>query len=333
VLLSKEKLDDHGYKTTYTFSYFEKIGEPRFSHKIKILQKGRKNTTLPKAFNRLGPSFCSLGQDLNFYQSLIKLEESLYKAILIALNDITYNKEVAARFQKDIGFEASLIRFSEAEKAYREAPRLLNFGIIWVDPISYSFDFSCKVPGADDSHEVNLDFSPDGTDLHRMIAIIGRNGTGKTQVLAYFANAMSGLDRRHGTFIPQRPSFSKVIAISYSSFDQFKQPEENEIFSYKYCGIRIGDRLLTPIEIQAKLGEALIEVRKADRRRQWKIILKELLNDTFGSVPLAQRSGELNIYAYSRLSAGQRILALIVTEVIAYIEEQSIILFDEPELY
>ena len=44
-------------------------------------------------------------------------------------------------------------------------------------------------------------------------------------------------------------------------------------------------------------------------------------------------TGQVNPEFYNTLSSGQRILVLILSEVIAHIVEESVILFDEPEIH
>jgi energy-coupling factor transporter ATP-binding protein EcfA2 len=89
------------------------------------------------------------------------------------------------------------------------------------------------LPESSAPHELDVDFAPHAELPHRMNLLIGRNGTGKTQLLAHLAQTLYGagtIDTEssplHGTseIIGEPPDFSKVIAISYSAFDQFPIP-------------------------------------------------------------------------------------------------------------
>lgn len=62
----------------------------------------------------------------------------------------------------------------------------------------------------------------------------------KPNYLLIIANDISEKEFRYiDTFFPERPLFSRVFAISYSPFDNFKKPsKEHSKKSYKYCGIR-----------------------------------------------------------------------------------------------
>lgn len=347
LVLSKNDWDDYTYKTTFITHYYS---APRKSVKLgtlKILQRGERETTIPEAFERLDSSYCSLGQTLEYYQKLIDLGQKAYKAILKGLNDIVFAPSLSAAFKSEFGFKKSLIRFSEAEKAYKEGRALFTRLVGKTEDDRFSFKFLCQVPGADAPHEIQFDFTPDQTDLHRIIALIGKNGTGKTQVLARFASAMSGWNKDAGEFIPERPNFSKVIAISYSIFDRFDRPEEGtETYSYVYCGIRRGNRNLpgthngdqgdeiySQEEIEEKLLTALQQVEEGGRSSQWGRILSELLEEKITIKKLRNREGKLIYSVYNRFSSGQSILVRLMSEVIASIAEESIVLFDEPEIH
>lgn len=337
VTLSHDPWDDYGYETTFHLRYYPELGTAKFKHRIKILHKTEKTTPLPESpFFRLDPAlYCSLGESLEYYEALSELLLEDRNAILDGLNDIAADPARAKPFTDVEGFHDSLLRFSEAEKAFKEGRRVLEH--ILVDE-QFRFAFSTTVPGASAPHEVEFDFSPDPTGLFRTVALIGRNGTGKTQFLANFAHAMSGLHRGRGRFrtLPEgpleRPSFSKVIAVSYSVFDEFDRPEEDgSVFSYKYCGIRHKERLLSPVEMWHLLGISYDAIVSQRRSETWDRILQTLLGTAFSSEYFEMQA--IREEYWRSLSSGQRILTLIMTEIVAHIEKESILLFDEPEIH
>ena len=228
VSIESDSWNDYGYYTTFHLNYW--IGS---THKafptdfdVKILDRDKNIATLPAQFQQLDDSYCSLGQQIEYYQALFSLDDSVYQDILTGLNDVVFNQRIAGEFEQEEGFQKSLLRFSEAEKAYKEGGLVIRKQATEKERKAFKFDFECKVRGAEDFHRVDFDFSHDRTGLFRISAIIGRNGTGKTQFLANFANAMSGWKREEGHFSPERPAFSKVVAISYSVFDEFERPSE-----------------------------------------------------------------------------------------------------------
>jgi hypothetical protein len=92
---------------------------------------------------------------------------------------------------------------------------------------------------------VNLNFDDKDDIPGRVFGIIGRNATGKTRFLSHLAEDLVKIRRtslkteqqREESFHPRRPIFNRLLALSFSAFDQFSRPESEQI-SYVYCGIR-----------------------------------------------------------------------------------------------
>ncbi|GAA3943839.1 AAA family ATPase [Hymenobacter algoricola] len=351
--------NDFSMHTLFKVHIYSRKKEKVFTGDLKILQintedpqNGQAFTHLPDEFDDLGIEYCTLGQNVSYYERLRKLPLNLFKPFLEGIKDVVFNPKIAARFKYVGGFSSSLLRFSDAEKAFYECGALFQK---FVQERIFKFTFTCRVAHAAGNHKVEFDFSSHATELNRTTVIIGRNGTGKTQFLGEFALAMSGLSKdKQTSFTPRRPSFSQVIAVSYSIFDEFKRPKE-QTYSYHYCGIRRPDNntdeseqlsksnlnsdkfdsapvFFTPKELEHKLNSALIEITERDRVEQWKEILGILLEGVFDDEEQVQIvSSKLSFY--HRLSSGQRILVNIITDIIANIEKESVILFDEPELH
>lgn len=343
-LLSIDNWDDFTYSTTWGIHVYREADVKILESVIKILQrdpkyptKALRSTTIPANFTELGTDYCSLGQDLEYYEKLKAAGPDIYEPFFKAVRDAAIYPEIAAEFEQMAGFQKSLLRFSAAHKAFSEARSLLT-GRKFMS--AYRFDFQCVVPGAQAPHVVSFDFSHHPTSLHRMSVIVGKNGTGKTQFLAEFARALSGLndsnDPEHG-FTPKRPNFDRVIAVSYSVFDDFtRPPEDSRTFSYKYCGIRTPDgptgegaKFLSREQLKQRLQKARDSIVAQNRESRWKEILEILLECKFSETDAEFAS----IAFYDHLSSGQRILVSIITEIVAHIVPQSIILFDEPELH
>lgn len=374
VVLLADSWDDFSYRTSFQLSYLESPKKQVFSGSIKILESGKHSTEIPNQFTALDSQFCSLGQNQEFYTGIKDLGAEIYTKILKSLNDVVFNPEIGKKFEDVPGFLTSLLRFSEAEKVYHEANSLFSEK---VRSRRFRFEFSTLVAGAGSPHTIDFDFSADQSELNRVSAIIGKNGTGKTQVLANFAQAMSGLRNNVGNFYPTKPSFSKVIALSYSVFDEFeKPPEGTDTFSYKYCGVKTKndslteeelerlkilvrqttfnqeqvatmqkaislletssndkERLLSPHDIREQIQKTLTIVKKRNFDERLLRILETLLGRKLGTYEVWSETGQVNPEFYNTLSSGQRILVLILSEVIAHIVEESVILFDEPEIH
>jgi ABC-type transport system involved in cytochrome c biogenesis ATPase subunit len=358
-VLIPDNWDDFSYSTSFDVIVCKNRSSIVMEGTVKILQakstkyaNDEKSTSVPNEFESLSEIYCSLGQSISYYEDLLKAGPNIYKPYFAALRDCVFDKSIGVLFSDLTGFNTSLLRFSEAAKVFNEADEL--FTAVKATR-NFKFTFECKLPHATNPHGVEFDFSEQPSGLNRMTVLIGRNGTGKTQYLAALARAISGLTIKTDSFRPARPSFSRVIAVSYSVFDDFTRPRSDEkTFSYKYCGVRApeqkGDEkikesgsesvhskseahFLSQGELRKRLGESMKIIRELERGQQWRDILAILLE--CDEIQLAEGFNlqPQRLSLYDRLSSGQRILASVVTEIVAHIMPESLILFDEPELH
>src|ERR1044071_4359644 len=123
VVLVADKLDDYTYKTTYIARYFPSRTRSILFGEVKILMKGFTLTVLPEVFEKLSDRYCSLGQSLLYYKKIVRVGREKLREILGGLNDVVYDPSIVPVFEKEMGFHLSLTRFSEAQKAYTDAPR------------------------------------------------------------------------------------------------------------------------------------------------------------------------------------------------------------------
>ncbi|WP_198420322.1 hypothetical protein, partial [Rhodococcus sp. R1101] len=335
-VLRRDRWDDFGFKTTFSLTLYPnkdssiKIGD------VKILERGQEGgyTHLPDTpFKKLGKQYCSLGQNYSFYEKISTLEELLKKQVLTSLRDIVFNTALRDLFESEVGFSRSLVRTGSAVRALEDAPALFK-PTRHVDPSALSFSFTTSTGGDPFSTRFTFNESPQLPD--RINAIIGYNGTGKTQLLANLALvAMGDLwqrqsdSHRYGVIAESESiRFSSVIAISYSAFDTFVMPnavwgsgEESElaterlrangsVFGYTYCGLRNnlasdsyhplrGPRSLKSIDkITEEFERALDIARQRGKRIILRMALRALGTDpSFGRVGVDIES-EIDEYAW-----------------------------------
>lgn len=338
IILIKDEWNDYwSYKTLYAFYFYLQEGKPLYIGQIKILDRRQGITELPDYFQDLDENFCSLGIDISYYEN-IKSNIPEYELILDNLNDVAFYPSVAEDFEFLDGFKTSLLRSSEAEKAFKQAKKRLQ-GIDYKKP--FIFNYACKLENADDNHQVDFNFSKSEQLPNRIITLIGRNGTGKTQYLSNFALDLSGQKRTKesiGTFEPTRPLFSKIITVSYSVFDKFVRPKKEKSFSYKYCGLRDDKGLISQNKLREIYEQSITLIKKYDRQYVWQnslinIIPNHILDIFYEDFFLKDISDDVVQKGKENLSSGQSILMFIITEIIANIRDESLILFDEPEMH
>lgn len=221
--------DDYSYVTEFVLHY----GSPSFpvteQGRTKILARNYKQRgpfqelrtvdELSKVTSELKPEeFCSIGQNGWYYQQLGRLPKGAGLRILTALNDIAFSDERSPWWRNDIGLDTSLLRSASACQARLQARALfegrpfegqdhhiLRFsrsqGFMIGGPATYEavFDGTLDVPG-------------------RLHAVVGKNGVGKTSLLAGLLNWYGRpiVARDKWTY---RPEFSRVVTLSYNPFD------------------------------------------------------------------------------------------------------------------
>lgn len=325
LVLVHDNWDDFDYKTHYLASIFDENGKLIFNGNIKIGKKNEKETNLEPELSRLPKGYYSLWQDVSNYHALSKI--SFHESILRALNDICYNKVARRDSEKlDITY-TSFRRFSEAEKAYQEGPSILDNSNITSE---YSFEFLGDI-GKIKFPKIYFDLSKKKYNLKRICAIIGKNGVGKTTLLANIASALSGINIFQST-IRKRPPFSKVIAISYSAFDEFHRPKKSErTFSYSYCGVRgAKEFLLSQNQMKEKFQLSYSRIAENGLLSFWETLIEDLLDVKITDIFAPEKNV---ISSFEELSSGQKFMVLSFSQILSTIKENSLLLFDEPETH
>lgn len=346
IVLNYDNWNDYGYRTSFGMYYCDENKEVYEVGFLKIYcynnDEARTEDYSEHTKNAIGhrvqqlePFFCSLGQDLSYYKNLRSYFPKEYMEILRRLNDIAIFDQIKERFIGEKGVQASLLRFSGAEKALGEAKAIITDQ----KPMEKDTSFSYRVSVPYDELPVTLNFDFHKSDIlpYRINILIGRNGAGKTQILSRLANSLSGYtDKRESEiFLGKRPPIDRVMSISYSAFDSFRKPPEEKKdsrsgFSYVYCGIQSEQGTLPLEKLKENLRKAYTQVRERQREAIWLDILSVLMEEehqrTVGLIASEQ-------FEQVNLSSGQQILICTLTELIANIENESIILFDEPEIH
>ncbi|MGE0332932.1 MAG: AAA family ATPase [Ramlibacter sp.] len=348
-ILTEDDWDDYGFKTQFRLSYIDESGSSTTVGKVKILRRRyveqvpevAKTTILPDGFQELDADFISLGQDENYYKRLHELLHGKVGAFLEALSDIAWNPTLANEYEPTSGFRNSLLRMNAAQRSRR-------LGRAWAtgQPVqeNFSFSYNCLFGGADAPIDVDISFDEDDPLPHRVVGIIGRNAVGKTRFLAQlsedlvqlYRTSAEALQTRDKRFPGGRPLFTRVITISYSAFDRFKRPAERSGSSYVYCGIRNESGNLSRKSLIDAYRKNQDRIRLHGREHHWLEHMQNILGDQSEALTSALQSeissddGEGPL---SLLSSGQSILCHFITALLAWIEPNSLILFDEPETH
>ena len=222
----------------------------------------------------------------------------------------------------------------------RDRLRTIRFDLNDIDySQAFKFNFSFRPPYAENDLRLNFDFQSEGILQHRVFGLIGKNGTGKTQILTAIVKSLSKDSPSEIT--PRKPIYGKVFTISYSFFDKYSGPSSNASFNYVYCGLKKeSGGWLSEGELIDRFYASTEKIKKKDEIGNWKVLLETFI--PIQTVSQMFESDWLGRYQfiperfpdmYSTVSSGQNILLFIVTEIIAQIRYNSLLLYDEPETH
>jgi ABC-type lipoprotein export system ATPase subunit len=365
ILLERTTWDDHDYKTMFRAYYANGTALLQPLGRVKILEKGKLAPSLdPKPFEQpLDETFCSLGQESEYYDRLHARGVDLAREVLVALRDLAFTPAIETAFAGESGLKKSLLRFPNAELALTRARELFGVEEASVEqaPIEgpLAFTFICKLTGFEDEHRIDFSFPHQNQGkLGRIVAIAGRNGTGKTQLIARLAQVLSGLGAdapELGRIEPERRT--RVVVVSFNAFDRFTTPRDNVPGGdYAYYGLRtassraFGAASRGEVDMERALERLKDSIERiwrlgADHQRDWRDLLTKTRlwgNEPQLIDPFAQPAKDpLEMKALIQrfvdelkaASAGHQLLVFIVTALVESVRAKSVILLDELETY
>jgi hypothetical protein len=361
--LEQDNWDDYGFKSMFNVVLHLSKSKSVDLGNIRIIQNDldKGYTEMPRrSFTQLPPTHASLGADIEYYQKLHSLGESIYKPFLDGLRDVAFSSDARISVRNTEAYRVSLLRFGGAESTIEEAMRLFRMNRSRLKRRGSGFRMWFNTQIARDSNEfvTKFDFRRRGRLPNRINALIGYNGTGKTRLLSNLAIVASGygystrsdaLTNAAGNFVGNSPPFKAVVVVSYSAFDTFVIPgrtrverarlkkEGGELFGYVYCGLRLRSeetdesgelsyRLRTPGESEREFIRAFRRVKDSGRLKNLLKALKPLLLDpSFRRIGLSdvfQEASNARLASIFReLSSGHKVVLKIITELTAHISD------------
>ena len=334
-VLDQDIWDDFGFQTRYKLYYHSHKEDINLIGQIRILNTKDANTyqTLPEQFSVLDSHFVSLGQSPRYYENLKKLMPEECKSFLYAMRDVACFPRFREGTENLYGYEKSLVRYDEAKQALEMAQYLIA-GYELEDKIDFIFNVQMPYDAAPLGIRFNFGNLHEMNSFSRIYALIGNNGVGKTTVLSKLAQAIVENDK--SKFRPHPPLFAKVLATSYSIFDNFFKRTHSS-FNYQYCGIqKETGGLMNEEEISHRRTSSFSMIHYYKRERDLNRILNLILGKELCKMLLDETetvSEQLIEQHYNKLSSGQSMLMNLAIEMLAHIRTNTLILIDEPEVH
>lgn len=351
-VLRGDNWNDYGSYVRFNLIWFSAKGHRSDIGITKILQGSdvektdwlvSARTALPDRFTTdIGSPFISLGQSEAYYAALHEAFGHKAPIVLTALRDIAVMPGLAGRFETSTVFRNAMMRENVAKRSRR-------FGSAWSlgeSPIEKpSFSYVCQLSDDEQPFQTEFDFRTGDTLPGRVIGIIGRNAVGKTRFLAQLSADLAQsrrvsaetVDEGRRRFPGEQPLFTRILAVSYSAFDRFRRPTAHDESSYVYCGIRDERGNLSQTGLQRTFRANKVRVRDLDRRDEWTRYIAKILGET-SELNEADLEAEIDSSLEEsslllKLSSGQAILCHFVTGLLAWLQPESLVLFDEPETH
>nr|WP_200985161.1 AAA family ATPase [Rhizobium rhizogenes]QCL10066.1 AAA domain protein [Rhizobium rhizogenes] len=366
--LTRNTWDDFGFKTLFEIVVFDEKGNRHDLGSARIMQREMEvgRAQLPQdPFDELDDSFCSLGSSRDYYIEIERLSADLRHNYLKALRDCVADQERFLAFQDQNAMRSSLLRDVSVEDVTQRFPRILN-GDAQLTPWNFWFDFQSTADGMT-MERCGFRVEPESRPPTNIHIVIGRNGVGKTRLLAGMADwLMNTRDDSIGirgqfTFgsdLEQSNDFLNLVVVSFSAFDRFdplpSRARTETGLPYFYIGIKTNDgigggvpgrgaRIKSPDELQQEFLAAIRNVVSDPKRTErWLEAVRTIssdpgiyelkIEDLFRSEDGFEIVKEMATL-FSRMSSGHKIVVLTLTRLIENISDRSLVLIDEPETH
>lgn len=367
--LVEDNWNDFGYYTTYHLWIIEN-NEKKEIGVLNLAHKNYNETDSPNKYINIDELnkdnqaiYISLGT-AEYYKNLIKLGKDKREKILTHLQDLAFNLNLYNEYNELLVVQTSFLRGIKTLEVKKKLNRLARGKL----QFKYNIDISKK-----DNENYKLSLNIDSlsnlpTNIH---ALIGSNGSGKTETLQGIASACQAQVRnkefinktttsKDGNFQATVNYFSEtnyedefpienIIYISYSPFDN--HANINDKNNIKFVGI-LNSKLTSSnflSNIMEKELARLLSQPDETENLSTSILDSyekvELWNQTISSLTFDKQirdlSDDLTIIKQEpisnsiikKLSSGQKILLLSLANIINQAVERTLIIIDEPELF
>lgn len=362
VYLHIDEWNDYSFITMFYMNFVDENGEIRHIGNIKIGFRGQTTSISTHAqitqtfssnhFVCLPADYFSIGTDGEYYSNLQQLPRDIKNDILLALKDLAFNTEAIETIIDEEVFLTSLLRGVRLKTITEQFSRILK-GLPALTEFEFKFQ---KLNNSNESSPLQLDFavepsSKPSTNIH---AIIGRNGVGKTTILNDMIKAIVSKSETSSRFLTVESHtqelnadyFNGLVSVSFSVFDISEPPQDQSNSAlgnvYFYIGLKKYNGSIKQLsDLHDEFADVInLCMMENAKKHRWIRSIRSLESDVnFAQMDLVetlstQSVENLTISAKNlirKMSSGHAIVLLIITKLIATVEEKTLVILDEPE--
>lgn len=217
--------------------------------------------------------FCSVFDDIKSYDTIVRILgfaqavtalRSLGDAVVLRLEGIN-SARLALLDTQDFHFgalrqESTFVAFRRGARYLRPPPLAI------VNDAARSFSLEAKLPSADNNYEIEFDFEPDELVRNRLSVLIGKNGSGKTQLLLKIIESLRTYpDADQTARFVVSPSFNRILVFSSVASDPYPRAIPPwQCLDYQYFSM-----IASPAAEQDALTSALVDCLRDDGQIQF----------------------------------------------------------------
>jgi predicted ATPase len=350
ILLIWDNWNDFSYYTLFGINYVNsegidcEIGAVRIAHRGQKEGPDEKLLKIGDVFEKLDDIFFSLGTEDSYYETLGGISDEVRDFVLKGLNDVAFDTSLLNEVIDEEVTKYSLLRDISYKTVINQFNRIAHGGARLTN---YSFEYLLS-----NEKENKIKFSVFANEFppSNIQVIIGSNGVGKSYLLNGMIDSVLNKHNSVGEFIfntqYENDTFSNLICVTFSAFDEygFHQKNENPNIKYHYIGLKNNnsksDNTLNDFadDFTSSIG-LIISSQKFGR---WKTIIRELESDSLfkseNFIEYIEKSYNANSkekleQKFKKLSSGHKIILLTITKLVELLQEKSLIFFDEPETH
>ena len=276
-----------------------------------------------------------MSNSLDYYERLSAIPKPERQQLLTALRDIVAYPKIRESFKSLEGYNKSLFRDMDNVESYLlDAEAILNSDFSklpdvsttfsfqpkgWTEPVEFEFD-EPQVDQFDGWEFDKLGPSKNCVLLRRRVSVlIGQNGCGKSTLLARlervaFAKPEDRCTEKLsnlGQLLPEGFGFTRIVFISYSAFDNFEIPGQNDeeqrqivkdvdrgVGRFVFCGLRdIAAELRGNVDGLDKIQDDQGDKLEIDRRASTQLKTLDSLADEFSMlIELINKKGRAKLF-------------------------------------